>query len=90
MMAESRMEADGFGKFDVDVEKLWSAQTQRSLHHFRVGNDFKAREMITACDTLERAMTAASRGGARRGTSPIDAPRDPPIGGSRNWRGRIK
>ena len=34
-----RKEADGLGEVNVPSEKLWGAQTQRSLEHFSIGHD---------------------------------------------------
>ncbi|HET6609717.1 MAG TPA: lyase family protein [Rhodopila sp.] len=44
----------GLGKVEVPVDKLWGAQTQRSLEHFSVGRDLMPREMITAYAILKR------------------------------------
>ena len=32
-----RKETDSLGKVDVPADKLWGAQTQRSLEHFSIG-----------------------------------------------------
>ncbi len=32
-----RTETDSLGKVDVPSDKLWGAQTQRSLEHFSIG-----------------------------------------------------
>src|SRR5437016_11226911 len=34
-----RQEFDSMGKVDVSADRYWGAQTQRSLHHFPIGND---------------------------------------------------
>jgi fumarate hydratase, class II len=41
-MAETRIEHDSMGDIAVPADKLWGAQTQRSLHHF----DFPAGERM--------------------------------------------
>ena len=51
-MAEIRKETDSMGEVDVPADKLWGAQTQRSLEHFSIGKDLIPREMITANATL--------------------------------------
>ncbi|HVM82956.1 MAG TPA: class II fumarate hydratase, partial [Candidatus Binatia bacterium] len=33
----TRSETDSFGPIEVPAEKLWGAQTQRSLQNFRIG-----------------------------------------------------
>ena len=50
-----RKEADSLGEVDVPSEKLWGAQTQRSLEHFSIGHDLIPREMIAGYATLRRA-----------------------------------
>jgi fumarate hydratase, class II len=50
-----REETDSLGKVQVPADKLWGAQTQRSLEHFSIGKDLIPREMITAYATLKKA-----------------------------------
>jgi fumarate hydratase class II len=47
-MTDIRMEADSFGGIEVPADKLWGAQTQRSLQRFSTGQDLIPREMIAA------------------------------------------
>ena len=54
-MAEFRIETDILGEVRVPADKLWGAQTQRSLEHFSIGKDLIPREMITAYATLKKA-----------------------------------
>ena len=35
----TRVETDSFGPIEVPSDRYWGAQTQRSLHHFSIGND---------------------------------------------------
>jgi fumarate hydratase, class II len=49
----------------VPADKLWGAQTQRSLQHFSIGQDLIPREMITAYATLKKAAAIANRAGKR-------------------------
>ena len=35
-MTTSRRESDSMGPIEVPADKLWGAQTQRSLEHFRI------------------------------------------------------
>jgi fumarate hydratase, class II len=46
-------------------DKLWGAQTQRSLEHFSIGKDLIPREMITAYATLKKAAANANHAGKR-------------------------
>jgi len=38
----------------LPADRLWGAQTQRSLEHFSIGRDLIPREMITAYATLRK------------------------------------
>ena len=38
-MAATRIEKDTFGPIEVPAERLWGAQTQRSLEHFRISGE---------------------------------------------------
>src|ERR1700749_1637046 len=64
-MSDFRTEADGLGRVDVPADKLWGAQTQRSLQHFSIGRDLIPREMITAYAILKKAAAAANHAGKR-------------------------
>ncbi|SIO62448.1 fumarase, class II [Bradyrhizobium erythrophlei] len=64
-MSDFRTEADGLGQVDVPADKLWGAQTQRSLQHFSIGRDLIPREMITAYAIIKRAAAAANHRGGR-------------------------
>ena len=64
-MAEFRVETDSLGEVRVPADKLWGAQTQRSLEHFSIGKDLIPREMITAYATLKIAAAIANHGGKR-------------------------
>src|ERR1700743_998199 len=62
---EVRKETDSLGEVDVPSDKLWRAQTQRSLEHFSIGQDLIPREMITAFATLKKAAANANYAGKR-------------------------
>src|SRR6201998_3898071 len=59
------METDSLGQVDVPADKLWGAQTQRSLEHFNIGHDLIPREMIAAYATLKKAAANANHAGKR-------------------------
>src|ERR1700740_44706 len=59
-MPEYRTETDSLGEVKVPADKLWGAQTQRSLEHFSIGKDLIPREMITAYAVLKRAAANAN------------------------------
>jgi fumarate hydratase, class II len=62
-----RKETDSLGEVDVPADKLWGAQTQRSLEHFSIGKDLIPREMITAYAILKKAAAEANHAGQRLG-----------------------
>ena len=64
-MAKTRLETDSLGKVEVPADKLWGAQTQRSLEHFSIGGDLIPREMITAYATLKKGAATANRASGR-------------------------
>ena len=64
---KSRQETDSLGEVNVPADKLWGAQTQRSLEHFSIGKDLIPREMITAYAILKKAAAAANYSGKRLG-----------------------
>jgi fumarate hydratase, class II len=59
-MGSMRKETDSLGVVEVPSDKLWGAQTQRSLEHFSIGQDLMPRELITAYATLKKACAIAN------------------------------
>lgn len=49
-----RIENDSMGEIEVPADRLWGAQTQRSLENFKIGNDHFPREMIRAFGILKK------------------------------------
>ncbi len=64
-MTAFRMETDSLGEVEVPADKLWGAQTQRSLEHFSIGQDLIPREMIHAYAILKKAAANANHAGGR-------------------------
>ena len=64
-MTDIRKETDSLGEIDVPADKLWGAQTQRSIEHFSIGQDLIPREMIAAYAILKKAATNANLAGKR-------------------------
>src|SRR5205814_10416997 len=60
-----RKETDSMGEVKVPADKLWGAQTQRSLEHFSIGKDLIPREMIGAYAMLKKACANANLAGGR-------------------------
>ncbi len=49
------MERDTFGDIAVPNDRLWGAQTQRSLHHFAISTEKQSPELIDALAMVKRA-----------------------------------
>jgi fumarate hydratase, class II len=64
-MTGVRKETDSLGVVEVPADKLWGAQTQRSLEHFSIGKDLIPREMIAAYAVLKKAAAIANHDGKR-------------------------
>jgi fumarate hydratase class II len=51
----TRIETDTMGAIKVPADHYWGAQTERSLHHFAIGNDRMPQELIRAFGILKKA-----------------------------------
>ncbi len=71
-MTDTRKETDSLGVVEVPADKLWGAQTQRSLEHFSIGKDLIPREMITAYATLKKAAANVNHASGRLGAEQHD------------------
>jgi fumarate hydratase class II len=60
-----RKETDSLGEVEVPADKLWGAQTQRSVEYFSIGKDLIPREMIAAYAVLKKAAATANHFGRR-------------------------
>ncbi|MFR0654452.1 class II fumarate hydratase [Pantoea sp. SIMBA_079] len=60
-MAASRTEKDSMGPIDVPADKLWGAQTQRSLEHFRISTEKMPVELVRALAQTKRAAAEVNR-----------------------------
>ena len=60
-----RVETDSMGQVHIPSDKLWGAQTQRSLEHFSIGHDLIPRQMVKAYAILKRCAAAANHAGGR-------------------------
>ena len=69
-MPEYRTETDSLGEVEVPADRLWGAQTQRSLEHFSIGKDLIPREMIAAYAILKKAAANANHAGKRLDDQP--------------------
>src|SRR5271155_3473876 len=64
-MTNMRKETDSLGVVEVPADKLWGAQTQRSLQYFSIGRDLMPSEMITAYAIVKKAAAAANHADKR-------------------------
>src|SRR6266702_1944336 len=54
-MADTRIERDSFGEIRVPADRLWGAQTQRSLENFRISGERMPVELIRALAMVKRS-----------------------------------
>ncbi|MFI5399708.1 MAG: class II fumarate hydratase [SAR324 cluster bacterium] len=56
-----REETDPLGAVRLPARRLWGAQTQRALEHFRIGDQPMPREIIQALALIKKACALANR-----------------------------
>ena len=56
----TRTERDTFGPIEVPADRLWGAQTQRSLQNFDISGEQQPREIIRALTHVKRASAAVN------------------------------
>ena len=61
METRTRTESDSHGPIEVPAHRYWGAQTQRSLHHFAIGEDLIPLELIRAFGVLKKAAALVNR-----------------------------
>src|SRR5262245_51687389 len=54
-MSAMRIEKDTFGPIEVPADRLWGAQTQRSLEHFRIAGERMPAALIGALALVKKA-----------------------------------
>jgi fumarate hydratase class II len=59
--SRTRVESDAFGPLAIPANRLWGAQTQRSLHNFRIGSEHMPIEMVRALGLIKRAAAETNR-----------------------------
>ncbi|HPR45981.1 MAG TPA: class II fumarate hydratase [Ottowia sp.] len=57
----TRTERDTFGPIEVPAQRLWGAQTQRSLQNFAISGEQQPREIIRALALVKRASAVVNR-----------------------------
>ena len=57
----TRIEKDTFGPIEVPAERLWGAQTQRSLQNFDISGERQSAELIRALAQVKRASAVVNQ-----------------------------
>ena len=57
----TRIETDSMGPIAVRADRYWGAQTERSLHHFAIGDDRMPIAVVHALGLLKKAAAAVNR-----------------------------
>lgn len=60
-ISETRIETDSMGKIEVQADRYWGAQTERSLLHFSIGEDLMPEEVIYGFGVLKKAAAQANQ-----------------------------
>jgi len=60
-MTATRVEKDSMGPVEVPAERLWGAQTQRSLEHFRISSEKMPPALIAALAQTKRAAAQVNK-----------------------------
>ena len=64
-MAGHRSETDSLGPVDVPADRLWGAQTQRSIEHFSIGTEYIPAELVAAFAILKKASAIVNNADGR-------------------------
>lgn len=56
----SRIEKDSLGEVEIQENKIWGAQTQRSIENFNIGDELIPDEVINAYAVLKKAAAQAN------------------------------
>jgi fumarate hydratase, class II len=62
MTEDVRMERDTFGEIAVPNDRLWGAQTQRSLQNFKISTEKQSPELVHALAVIKRAAAEVNLG----------------------------
>jgi fumarate hydratase class II len=57
---KTRTESDSMGEVEVETDRLWGAQTQRSLENFKIGGHRFPRAMIRALGIVKKCAALAN------------------------------
>ena len=59
-MTETRVETDSFGPLEVHADRLWGAQTARSLINFKIGGHTQPKPLIRALGVVKHCAAKAN------------------------------
>lgn len=59
-MSQVRIEKDTFGPIEVPADRLWGAQTQRSLQNFKISTEKMPTALVRALATVKKAAAAVN------------------------------
>ena len=62
-----RIETDSMGAIEVPADRYWGAQTQRSLHHFSIGDDHMPAALCRAYGIVKKAAAEVNLADGRLG-----------------------
>jgi fumarate hydratase class II len=57
----TRVETDSMGQIEVRADRYWGAQTERSLHHFAIGNDRMPLAVVHALGLSKKAAALVNQ-----------------------------
>src|SRR6059036_599346 len=57
----TRMETDSMGRIEVAADRYWGAQTERSRHHFAIGDDRMPLPVVRGLGLLKKAAARVNR-----------------------------
>jgi fumarate hydratase, class II len=60
-----RKEFDSLGQVEVPADHYWGAQTERSLQHFNIGNDWMPKEVYHAYGYVKKAAAVVNTAAGR-------------------------
>ena len=72
-MATTRAEKDTFGPIEVPADRLWGAQTQRSLEHFHISSERMPDELLAALAAVKHAAASVNRAFGKLDADQADA-----------------
>src|SRR3954467_4816495 len=61
MSSSTRIETDTFGPIEVPSDRLWGAQTQRSLQNFRIGGERMPVPLVHALAIVKQAAALVNK-----------------------------